>query len=61
MDSTKKSIYKTLSWRFFGMIVTFLVGYVLTGNVTIAGTIASVEIVLKSVLYYIHERLWSKF
>jgi uncharacterized membrane protein len=31
----------------------------LTGKVGLAGAIASIEVITKIVLYYLHERVWS--
>jgi len=30
-----------------------------TGKISIAGTIAAVEVVTKIAIYYIHERVWA--
>jgi uncharacterized membrane protein len=32
----------------------------LTGSIGIAGSVALVDIVGRTILYYVHERLWSK-
>lgn len=58
-DSHARSVAKAISWRTTGSIDTFLVSYVITGNVTFAGSIAVTEIVTKILLYYFHERVWS--
>ena len=39
---------------------TFALSYVITGNVRWAGTIASLEVITKMVLYYFHERAWAR-
>jgi len=59
-DSHMQSIIKAISWRVVGTIDTFVITLVITGNFVIAGSIASVESVSKIVLYYLHERAWSK-
>ena len=56
----KRSLYKTLSWRVFATILLFIVSYFVTGQVEVASTIVSIEVVIKTVFYYIHERVWSK-
>ena len=59
-DSHLRSISKAISWRIVGTIDTFVITLVITGNFVVAGSIASVESVSKIILYYLHERVWSK-
>lgn len=54
-----RSIAKTISWRTVGSLDTMLLGYIFTGSLVIAGSIASTEVITKIVLYYFHERGWS--
>ena len=60
-DSTSKSIIKTISWRIVGTIDTMVIAYVLTGELTLAASIGTVEVFTKMILYYFHERFWNKF
>jgi uncharacterized membrane protein len=60
IESRKKSLYKTLSWRIVGSMLTASLGLMLSNSVTIASGIFIVDFVGKSILYYVHERLWSK-
>ena len=60
-DSATKSLLKTVSWRVVGTIDTMVIAYFLTGEVTVAVSIGSVEVFTKLVLYYVHERVWNKF
>lgn len=60
-DSATKSILKTISWRVVGTIDTILIAYFLTGEVSVAFSIGSVEVFTKMLLYYLHERFWNKF
>jgi uncharacterized membrane protein len=54
-----RSLTKAVSWRLLGSLDTLVLSYVITRNMTVAGSIAAVETVTKVVLYYAHERLWS--
>ena len=54
-----RSIAKALSWRATGSLDTFIIGFVITGNATIAGSIAATEILTKILFYYLHERAWA--
>lgn len=58
-DKPIKSIMKSVSWRIVGTIDTMIISYFITGRVTIALSIGSVEVITKTVLYYFHERLWA--
>jgi adenylylsulfate kinase len=59
-ESHTRSIVKALSWRFIGTLETFLISWVITGQVGTAGGIAGIQAVLSTLLYWYHERLWLK-
>ena len=54
-----RSVVKAISWRVIGTLDTLLISYLLTGELTIAASIASVDFVTKMFLYFFHERLWN--
>jgi uncharacterized membrane protein len=58
-DKPLKSIMKSISWRALGTIDTMIISYFITGRVTIALSIGSIEVLTKTILYYFHERLWA--
>lgn len=55
--SPARSLAKTVSWRVLGSLDTLLLGYIFTGSLKAAGSIASAEVVTKIILYYFHERV----
>ncbi|MGJ8735940.1 DUF2061 domain-containing protein [Zobellia laminariae] len=55
-----RSIAKAVSWRVIGTLDTLIVSYLLTSEVAIAASIASIDFVTKMFLYFFHERLWNK-
>lgn len=55
-----ESLVKSIVYRFFGTLATFIIAFVFTKEVAISGAIAVVELVAKTVLYYIYERFWNK-
>ena len=59
-DTARRSLVKTISWRITGSGATFLISYAILGNVTISGTIAAIQLIFNTVLYFIHERIWNK-
>lgn len=58
-DKPVKSIIKAVSWRIVGTIDTMIISYFVTGKITVAVSIGSVEVITKTILYYFHERLWA--
>src|SRR6516225_6993959 len=54
-----RSFAKAVSWRTVGTIDTFIISFFVTGKVSLAGSIASIEVVTKILIYYLHERLWA--
>lgn len=58
-DKPIKSIIKAVSWRIVGTIDTMVISYIITGKITVAISIGSVEVITKTILYYFHERLWA--
>ena len=40
--------------------ILFLIAWLLTGTPLIAGGIAGLEIITKTILYYFHERQWNR-
>ena len=60
MDKAKRSLAKTISWRITGSGATFGISYLISGNFVIASSIASIQLVSNTILYFIHERIWNK-
>lgn len=55
-----RSVVKTISWRTLGTLDTIIISYFITGNLVMAASIGSIEVVTKMILYYFHERAWNK-
>ena len=60
MKALHVHLYKSLSYRILSICITFIISYILTGNLTIAGSIASIDAIIKFVVYFLHERAWGK-
>ena len=58
MDSQKRTIVKTLLWRFIASGTTVVVVFALSGNITFGLTAAAIGIPLKLFMYYFYERFW---
>ena len=59
-ESNGRSILKTISWRFWATLTTAALVFAFTGKIEIALAIGGIEIILKIILYYFHERIWNK-
>lgn len=53
-------LLKTLTWRVIGTTSTFAISYVVTGAVGLSSTIAIVQMIVNTVLYYVHEHVWNR-
>ena len=60
LSTQSRSLFKTVTWRCIAAGDTFLIGWLITGNLAFAGSIASVEVLTKMGLYYMHERAWAR-
>lgn len=61
MVHVKRHIAKAISYRILGTLQTVTIGYILTGSFVISSTIGIVELCIKPILYFLHERVWYKF
>ena len=59
VDTQKRTIVKTMTWRITASLTTFLIAWILTGDILIGASIGSIEAIAKIFLYYFHERIWT--
>jgi uncharacterized membrane protein len=57
----KRHVAKSISYRFVGTLQTVILGYLFTGSFKIASTIGAIELGIKPLLYFLHERVWYKW
>ena len=60
IDSHSRSALKGVSWRFFGTLDTVIIALFVTHTLTKALTIGVTELFTKVLLYYLHERAWTR-
>ena len=60
MESNLRSITKALTYRFWQSLNTFIISLIVTGKIEMAAAIVSIEVVIKIMVYFWHERIWSK-
>ena len=58
VDSNKRHILKTFTWRVIGTLDTVLFGWLITGNPLTGLKIGGIETASKMLLYFGHEKLW---
>ncbi|NIS69869.1 MAG: adenylyl-sulfate kinase [Proteobacteria bacterium] len=59
-ESHLRSAIKAVSWRFWATVTTMLLVYLFTGTIEVALAIGGLEVVLKMLIFYLHERTWDK-
>lgn len=60
LESKKRHIAKTLTWRFIGTLDTIILAWVISGDPLTGLKIGFAEVITKMLLYYLHERTWYK-
>lgn len=60
MESHRRSIAKTISWRIIATVVTILLAYIWFGEWGPSVSFGLAANGLKALLYYLHERSWNQ-
>jgi len=61
METRKRSIVKSITFRIIATIITLIVVWAFTRNIVISAGVTITENLIKMIAYYIHERTWQKF
>ena len=59
--STKRHLGKTISYSIISICIGFLSMWYITGNIIIGLSFGFAEIILKPIIYYLHERIWYRW
>lgn len=59
-DTPVRSLAKAVTWRVTGTIDTFIISWLITGQILLATGIAFTEIMTKIALFWAHERVWNR-
>lgn len=59
-DSRVRSLCKAVSWRIVGTVDTIAWVWLITGKLRVSLLVGSVEALSKIVLFYGHERAWTR-
>jgi len=55
-----RTLVKTITWRVIGSSATFIIAYIITGQIAASSSIAITQMIVNTVLYYIHEVFWNR-
>jgi len=61
MVQVKRHLVKTISYRLLGTSVTVISAIALGMDVKLASLIGAGELIVKPLLYFLHERVWYKY
>ena len=56
----KRSLAKTATWRVCATVTTIVLVWIYFGNITAAISVGIIETIVKTIVYYLHERAWNK-
>lgn len=59
VDSPRRTVAKTISWRIASIIITFGVTILVTKSVRFAFSVSILDTLIKLFSYYFHERVWT--
>ena len=61
MPLVKRHIAKSVSYRFIGTITTIILTILAGLPIKWAGMVGLGELIIKPIIYFLHERIWYKF
>ncbi|MGQ9550801.1 MAG: DUF2061 domain-containing protein [Candidatus Bathycorpusculaceae bacterium] len=59
MEKPIRSLLKAVSWRIVATLTTIFLVFIFTGNLLASGSVGLFELFLKTLIYYVHERVWN--
>ena len=59
-EKAMRSLGKVVTWRILVTITNFVGGYLASGSWMVGLGVVSFAIVVNSILYFVHERVWNK-
>ena len=60
MESHRRSVVKAITWRVLGFAITVGATWTVTGEASLAATVAVVDTLVKIGIFYFHERAWNR-
>jgi len=60
VERKRRSMTKAISWRTLATLTTMSIVFIFTGRLELTLLVGCLDVVLKMILYYYHERAWTK-
>jgi len=60
-QNIKRHILKTITYRILGTVTTILTALFFGASLQISSLLGISELLLKPIIYFIHERIWFKY
>jgi len=60
METRKRSIVKSITFRIIATLLTFIVVWIFTKDIVVSSGVTIAENLIKMIAYYFHERAWIK-
>lgn len=60
-NDLQRHILKTITYRFFATITTITTALFLGASIEVSSLIGLGELLIKPIIYFLHERIWFKF
>ena len=57
----KLHICKTISYIIIGSLQTIIISYIITDDFLISSSLGVLELCIKPIIYFLHERIWYKY
>jgi uncharacterized membrane protein len=57
----KRHILKTITYRILGTLTTVVTAHLLGASIQVSSLLGLGELLLKPIIYFIHERIWYKY
>lgn len=61
MVGYKRHLLKTITYRILGTLTTVIAAYLIGGSFKVASLLGLGELILKPVIYFLHERVWYRY
>ncbi len=59
-ESRTRSVVKGITWRVVASVTTMMVVFVVTGDLALVASVGFVDVTIKIIFYYLHERFWGR-
>lgn len=59
-ETNIRSVAKSITFRILATLTTMLLVYIFFGRLDLAAIIGGLEILIKLILYFFHERIWNR-